>query len=182
MKIESAHLILRSPNPADAGMIGDYYTRNRDFLREFMPARPGEFYTEHGQEEQLKCQLEEWESGRSFRFYISPVREEKRIIGFVALNSVVMNAFCSCYLSYQLDKDYINRGLTTEAVEAAVKFGFRTLRLHRIEANIMPGNIRSIRVVEKCGFVNEGLSKQYLKINGVWEDHAHYVKLNGDIM
>lgn len=179
MKIKSARLIFRSPNPADAGATADYYTRNRDFLVEFMPARPEYFYTEHGQVEQLKCQSEEWESGKSFRFYISPVREEERIIGFAALNNIVMNAFCSCYLSYQLDKDHINQGLMTEAVETVVEFGFRTLRLHRIEANIMPGNIRSIRVVEKCGFVNEGLSKQYLKINGVWEDHVHYVKLNG---
>jgi ribosomal-protein-alanine N-acetyltransferase len=50
--------------------------------------------------------------------------------------------------------------------------------LHRIEANIMPRNAASLRVVEKAGFHREGLAKKYLKINGVWEDHIHMVLLN----
>jgi ribosomal-protein-alanine N-acetyltransferase len=45
----------------------------------------------------------------------------------------------------------------------------------------MPRNLRSRRVVEKLGFVEEGLAKQYLKINGVWEDHIHYVLLNDEV-
>ena len=52
------------------------------------------------------------------------------------------------------------------------------LGLHRIEANIMPCNLPSLGVAEKCGFVREGLSRKYLKINGVWEDHIHMVRLN----
>jgi ribosomal-protein-alanine N-acetyltransferase len=66
----------------------------------------------------------------------------------------------------------------TEALERAISFAFEDMRLHRIEANIMPKNARSIRVVEKLGFVNEGLSRKYLKIAGSWEDHIHYVLLN----
>ena len=54
------------------------------------------------------------------------------------------------------------------------------LKLHRIEANIMPRNARSIRVVEKLGFINEGRSRKYLKIAGVWEDHLHFVLVNPD--
>jgi ribosomal-protein-alanine N-acetyltransferase len=66
----------------------------------------------------------------------------------------------------------------TEAVKAVVDYGFNTLALHRIEANIMPRNIASLRVVGKLGFINEGLSKKYLKINGQWEDHIHMVIFN----
>jgi ribosomal-protein-alanine N-acetyltransferase len=70
----------------------------------------------------------------------------------------------------------------TEAVAAVVELAFGPLQLHRVEANIIPRNMPSRRVVEKLGFVNEGLSPKYLKINGVWEDHMHYVVLNPDDM
>lgn len=66
----------------------------------------------------------------------------------------------------------------TQAVSAITKIAFEELKLHRIEANVMPFNKASLRVLEKCGFENEGLSKKYLKINNVWEDHIHMVKLN----
>ena len=42
----------------------------------------------------------------------------------------------------------------------------------------MPKNAPSMRVLQKCGYVNEGFSPKYLCINGVWEDHIHMVKLN----
>ncbi len=66
----------------------------------------------------------------------------------------------------------------SEAVARVADIAFNDLRLHRIEANIMPRNKRSIQVVEKNGFIYEGVSKRYLRINGNWEDHAHYVLLN----
>lgn len=60
-------------------------------------------------------------------------------------------------------------------------YGFRELGLRRIGANVMPRNRRSLRVLEKNGFENEGLSKYYLRINGVWEDHVHMVKINYEL-
>ncbi len=66
----------------------------------------------------------------------------------------------------------------TEAIVKMVAIAFEKLSLHRIEANIIPRNTRSIRTVEKAGFEYEGISKKYLKINGVWEDHVHMVILN----
>ena len=81
-------------------------------------------------------------------------------------------------MGYMLDEAYINRGYMTQAVDAVANAAFNEIGLHRIEANIMPKNARSLRVAEKCGFVREGMSKKYLYINGVWEDHVHMVKLN----
>lgn len=69
----------------------------------------------------------------------------------------------------------------TEAVEAVVNHAFHELRLHRIEANIMPRNQASLRVVQKLGFQNEGISRKYLQINGKWEDHIHMVLLNEEM-
>ncbi|HZK24550.1 MAG TPA: GNAT family N-acetyltransferase [Oscillospiraceae bacterium] len=84
-------------------------------------------------------------------------------------------AFQSCHLGYKLSEAQINQGLLTEALAEVINYAFTELRLHRIEANIMPGNKRSLWVVEKLGFYYEGLAKKYLKINGSWEDHIHLV-------
>jgi ribosomal-protein-alanine N-acetyltransferase len=66
----------------------------------------------------------------------------------------------------------------TLAIKQTVDFAFNTLSLHRIEANVMPHNIASLKVLEKNNFNKEGLAKKYLKINGKWEDHIHMVLLN----
>ena len=66
----------------------------------------------------------------------------------------------------------------TMAVGMVVGYAFAKLELHRVEANVMPRNLASLRVLEKNQFVNEGMSKYYLRINGVWEDHIHMVKIN----
>ena len=66
----------------------------------------------------------------------------------------------------------------TEAVELITRYAFDHLELHRIEANVMPRNVASLRVLEKNGYINEGISQKYLNINGVWEDHYHMVILN----
>jgi [ribosomal protein S5]-alanine N-acetyltransferase len=90
-------------------------------------------------------------------------------------------AFLSCHLGYKLDKDEINKGYITEAIQKGIEVMFNEFGLHRIEANIMPKNKRSLRVVEKLGFYNEGLAYKYLKINDKWEDHIHMVLLNDNV-
>jgi ribosomal-protein-alanine N-acetyltransferase len=72
-------------------------------------------------------------------------------------------------------------GYMTEAVKKGIEIMFQDYGLHRIEASIMPRNIRSLKVTQKLGFQEEGLSPQYLKINGKWEDHLHMVLLNHDM-
>ena len=68
--------------------------------------------------------------------------------------------------------------MVTEALRRLVEIAFHDLLLHRLEANIMPRNIPSLRVAEKVGFRSEGLSPRYLQVDGVWEDHLHMVLLN----
>lgn len=181
MVLETERLYLQSPDCVKGQQLLDYWVRNREFLEEFEPRRPEEYFTLPYQEDQLRQQQKGQEQGQSYRFYLSPKENRELIIGSIGLNNIVMGPFCSCFMGYQLDKAYLNRGFMTEAVNAAVRYGFEQLGLHRIEGNIMPRNTASIRVVEKCGFVREGLSRKYLKINGVWEDHVHYVKLNEEM-
>jgi len=75
---------------------------------------------------------------------------------------------------------YARQGLMTAAVGAVASFAFGTLRLRRIEAACIPQNIPSIRLLEKSGFSREGYAREYLCINGVWQDHLLYARLKED--
>ena len=176
--LETHDLILRSADAAFAESLLRYYVKNEDFLRDFEPKRDAAFYTLAYQEAALKREMAEAENRTAFRFYIFSKEDGKTVLGCVGLSQIVWGCFLSCFLSYKLDALLVNKGYATQAVAAVVRYAFETLRLHRIEANIMPRNKASRRVVEKCGFREEGASPQYLKINGVWEDHIHMALLN----
>lgn len=167
--------------PADislAEQVVDYYKRNRDFLEAFEPIRNEDFFTLEYQKSILKKEMADCEARTAFRFYIMSMEHPSKIIGIIGLNNVVWGAFCSAFLGYKLDKDFVNKGYMSVAVEMLTKYAFEELGLHRIEANVMPKNKASLRVLEKNQFINEGISKYYLNINGVWEDHIHMVKIN----
>lgn len=167
--------------PADislAEQVVDYYKRNRDFLEAFEPVRSEEFFSLEYQQAVLKKEMSEYEERTAFRFYILSMEQPSKIIGIIGLNNVVWGAFCSAFLGYKLDKDFVNKGYMSMAVGMLTKYAFEELGLHRIEANVMLKNKASLRVLEKNHFVNEGVSKYYLNINGVWEDHIHMVKIN----
>lgn len=100
------------------------------------------------------------------------------LIGIIELTEVVRGSLQSCWLGYCLDHSHNGHGYTTEAVRPVVDHAFEILKLHRIEAGVMPHNIGSIRVLEKAGFHKEGLSKKNVKINGRWEDHLHFAILS----
>ena len=99
------------------------------------------------------------------------------VIGSIVLNNIIRGAFHSCHLGYKMDQFNINKGYLTEGLKIVIEYAFNVLKLHRIEANIMPHNSPSLRVVEKLVY-HEGLAKKYLNINESWEDHIHMVLLN----
>ncbi|MBI3259581.1 MAG: GNAT family N-acetyltransferase [Ignavibacteriae bacterium] len=78
---------------------------------------------------------------------------------------------------YSIDSEFAGQGIMTSAIKAIVHYAFSELLLHRLEANVMPRNIRSKRVLEKCGFQKFGFSPKYLFINNDWEDHDNYMIL-----
>jgi [ribosomal protein S5]-alanine N-acetyltransferase len=175
---ETERLVLKVIDKSYAELIVNYYLRNKSFLEEWEPVKGEDFYTKQYQEEQLDKELSNIENNNSFRLWVFKKGDESRIIGSVGFSNIVRGAFLSCTLGYKLDKDEINKGYITDAIQKGIEIMFNEFGLHRIEANIMPKNTRSLRVVEKLGFYNEGLAYKYLKINEKWEDHIHMVLLN----
>lgn len=180
---ETNRLVLRILDESHASQVLDYCLRNRDFLKEWENLREDEYFTIPYHQDALNIDLQAIEEGRSLRLWLFKKEdtEFRRVIGNISLSNIVYGPFLSCHLGYRLDKEEINRGYITEALKKGIDIAFHEYKLHRIEANIMPKNLRSLRVVEKLGFQHEGLARNYLKINGKWEDHIHMVLLNNEV-
>lgn len=108
---------------------------------------------------------------------IARERESGRIVGVVNISEIVRGLFLNAYLGYYGAAGMNGRGLMSEAVALAVTYAFQTLGLHRVEANIQPGNQASLALAQRLGFRKEGYSPRYLKIGGEWRDHERWAML-----
>jgi [ribosomal protein S5]-alanine N-acetyltransferase len=106
--------------------------------------------------------------------FIARSSEDRRIVGVINLNEIVMGIFCSAYLGYYAMSGMGGRGLMTKALRQVMHTAFSDLQLHRLEANIQPGNERSIALVKRLSFRLEGFSPRYLRIHGEWRDHQRW--------
>ncbi len=176
--LNTERLTLRELTAQDAEKFCDFLLRNKEFFRSSGPIYDKEYESVEYHRKMLERSQIESMDGRHYKFGIFLKDDTERIIGSAALSNIVMGNFRSCFLGYRIDEHENSKGYATEALKKVIDFGFEELTLHRIEANIMPGNKPSIRVIEKLGFIYEGDSKQYLRINGIWKDHSHYVILN----
>jgi ribosomal-protein-alanine N-acetyltransferase len=114
-------------------------------------------------------------AGRSYSFLIW---SGANMVGQVTMGGVMYGALRGAHIGYWIDRNFANKGLTTQAVKLVSGFGFAELGRHRIEINVRPENAASCRVAEKAGFVMEGQRKAFLHIDGAWRDHICFVKNN----
>ena len=156
---------------SDAETLLGLRIKNRAFLTPFEPYRPESAYTLSGQRRQIATDQEGFDAGTRYAFGIYLGGE---LVGRVALDNVVRGAWQNATIGYFVDQERNGHGIGTDAVRAAVDYGFREAGLHRVQAGVMPRNVASIRVLEKVGFRLEGVSVRYLQINRVWEDHNMY--------
>lgn len=103
--------------------------------------------------------------------------EGDAIVGVINISNIVHGNFHSGYLGYYVFAGFERKGLMTEALRAVVRLAFAKLKLHRLEANIQPGNSASIALARSCAFRKEGYSPRYLKIGGRWRDHERWAVL-----
>ncbi len=102
------------------------------------------------------------------------------IVGFFNLSQITRGSLQSAYLGYAVGKPYSGQGYMRAGIRLVLRHAFLTLRLHRIEANIQPGNKASIALASGAGFRREGFSPRYLKIGGRWRDHERWAILAED--
>jgi len=174
--LKTERLYLKVLGEEAVSQVAEYYKRNRDFFKRWESSKRDDFFSESYQKMLLKLEQEDIENGNRMKLWIFN-RKNNKIIGFLNFGNIIRGAFDSCFLGYKLDKDETGKGYMTEALKEGMAFYFDVMKLHRIEVNLMPQNTLGIKAVERVGFIKEGISEKYLKINGKWEDHLHYVML-----
>jgi ribosomal-protein-alanine N-acetyltransferase len=164
----------------DAPILAALVSLNREFLAPWEPTRGDAYFTVDGQRSVIQAALERRAEGVTLPHVI--LDDDGDVVGRVTLNEIVRGPLQSCSLGYWLGESVNGRGLATRAVRELIRVAFTELKLHRIQAGILPNNDRSQRVLERVGFSRYGLAPNYLKIAGSWQDNVLYQLLNPEAM
>jgi [ribosomal protein S5]-alanine N-acetyltransferase len=177
--MKNKHIHIRPLNVKDAEDSLKFQLDNRELFERFSMTRSSDFYTIEVQTERIRKYADHMSRDEEYNLGIF-TNDTDTLIGSISLFQVLRGDLQSAFIGYFLDKNNNGKGYTTEAVKLMVEYAFNTIKLHRIEAGVMPHNIASIRVLEKAGFHKEGLAKKNVMINGKWEDHQVLAIINPD--
>jgi ribosomal-protein-alanine N-acetyltransferase len=178
--IDGTGVFLRTPQMSDYGEWAALREASRAFLTPWEPIWPHDDLTRAAFRQRLRRYAEEMRADQAYPFFVFR-KPDGVLVGGLTLANVRRGIAQAGSLGYWMGEPYARRGHMTDAVRALIPFAFNTLRLHRLEAACIPTNIASIRLLEKVGFKREGFARQYLCINGMWQDHVLYALLASDV-
>jgi [ribosomal protein S5]-alanine N-acetyltransferase len=160
-----ARVVLRPPTPADQDEFIACMRASRRLHRPwiYMPETP----------ERYAAYVARVDDPRAAPF-LACRTEDGAIVGFLNISEIVRGGFRSAFVGYGGVAGFAGQGYMTEAMRLLLREAFTRLDLHRLEANIQPGNAPSIALAKRCGFELEGFSPRYLKVGGRWRDHERW--------
>jgi ribosomal-protein-alanine N-acetyltransferase len=153
--------------------------QSRDFLTPWEPTWLEDDLTRSSFRRRLKRYSEDMRGDLAYPFLLFR-RSDNALLGGITLTNIRRGVAQSGSLGYWIGASFAHQGYMTRGVSALVPFAFEGLRLHRIEAACIPTNQPSIKLLERTGFKREGYAREYLCINGLWQDHLLYARLQGD--
>ena len=177
--IEGDRVVLRQPQVSDHSEWATLRERSREFLRPWEPIWPVDDLTRGAFRRRLKRYAEDQRSDQAYSFFIFR-KSDNTLVGGITLANVRRGVAQAGSIGYWIGEPVARQGLMSAALRALIPFSFVTLRLHRLEAACIPTNVASIRLLEKSGFQREGYARQYLCINGMWQDHLLYARIKDD--
>ena len=170
--IDTPRLQLLATHPGLAESVALFYQRNAAHFAPWDPPLPADHVQPQRVAQSLAEGREAFEAGASHRWWLLRRDVPQCVIGSVHLSHIVRGPFQSCTLGYAIDATQQGLGLMHEALRAVIDQAFSTaLALHRIQAAVRPENHRSLAIVQRLGFRDEGLAFDYLYIDGAWRDH-----------
>ncbi|MFN3655707.1 MAG: GNAT family N-acetyltransferase [Pseudolabrys sp.] len=177
--INGAGVTLRTPVAGDYPEWAGLREQSRAFLTPWEPIWPADDLTRSAFRRRLRRYAEDQRNDTAYSFLIFR-HEDRRLVGGLTLANVRRGVAQAGSIGYWVGQPFARKGYMTAAVRALMPFCFGTLRLHRLEAACIPSNAASIGLLEKTGFRREGYARSYLCINGIWQDHLLYARLQSD--
>jgi ribosomal-protein-alanine N-acetyltransferase len=170
-------ITLRTPQVTDFAEWSELREESREFLTPWEPTWPADDLTRSAFRRRVRRYADDMRTDQGYSFLI--VRNtDGALVGGLTLANIRRGVAQAASLGYWMGLPFTRRGHMTAAVRAVIPFAFGPLRLHRLEAACIPTNAGSIRLLENNGFVREGYAREYLCINGLWQDHVLYGRLH----
>ncbi len=177
--IQGDGVYLRAPQISDFMEWADLRDASRSFLTPWEPVWPSDDLTRAAFRRRLKRYAEDIRNDLAYPFFIFD-RPHDHLVGGLTIANIRRGVAQAGSLGYWIGAPFAHQGYMTRAVRAVIPFCLDALRLHRIEAACIPTNTASVGLLEKTGFRREGYAREYLCINGVWQDHLLYARLRQD--
>jgi ribosomal-protein-alanine N-acetyltransferase len=178
--VRGERVYLRPPSMQDYAAWAELRALSRQHLSPWEPQWARDELTRSSYRRRLRAAQREARDDLGYSYLIF-AETPQRLVGGLNISNVRRGIAQTASIGYWIGAPYAGRGLMTEAVRAIAPFAFTSLRLHRLEAACLPTNAASMRVLAKAGFRLEGLARQYLKIDGRWQDHNLYALLHDDL-
>ena len=174
--VDGDGILLRMPQTMDFEEWSALREASRDFLTPWEPTWPDDDLTRGAFRRRIKRYAEDLRTDQGYAFLITRTADGA-LVGGLTLANIRRGVAQAGSLGYWVGLPFVRQGYMTAAVRAVIPFAFASLRLHRVEAACIPSNTGSIKLLEKTGFVREGYAREYLCINGTWQDHLLYARL-----
>lgn len=178
MRLETERLHLSVLRPGHADQVASYLSRNREFHKPFHQSHDDLYFTLQEQKEYLRSDLRRYYEGSMVPFWVSLKESPDQVIGRLSFSYIIRGAMKTCLVGYHLDREKTGCGYMREALRGGCDYMFRVHGLHRIQADVMPENEASRKVVEAVGFEEMGYNRLYMEIDGTYRDHVLYVLLS----
>jgi ribosomal-protein-alanine N-acetyltransferase len=172
-------VVLRVPQMADYAEWAALREASRDFLTPWEPTWPPDDLTRASYRRRIRRYAEDQRSDLAYPLFVFR-KSDNVLVGGLTLANIRRGCAQAGNLGYWMGAVHSRQGHMTAAVKLVIPFAFETLRLHRVEAACIPANVASIRLLEKTGFRREGFAREYLCIDGAWQDHLLYARLKHD--
>jgi [ribosomal protein S5]-alanine N-acetyltransferase len=176
LTVTGERVTLRIPQMNDFEEWAALREASRDFLVPWEPTWPADDLSRASFRRRLKRYAEDQRNDLAYPYFIFRNADQK-LVGGLTMTNIRRGVAQAGSLGYWMGAAFARQGYMTAAVQVLVPFAFSTLKLHRLEAACIPENSASVRLLEKTGFVREGYAREYLCINGIWQDHLLYAQV-----
>jgi ribosomal-protein-alanine N-acetyltransferase len=177
--VQGDGVFLRAPQMGDFAAWSALREQSRAFLAPWEPTWPDDDLTRSSFRRRLRRYAEDTRCDQAYAFLLFR-KPDNALLGGITLTNVRRGVAQTGSMGYWIGAPYAAQGYMKRGVAALVPFAFEVLRLHRVEAACIPTNQPSISLLERAGFKREGYAREYLCINGLWQDHLLYARLRSD--
>ncbi len=179
LRLQGPRIYLRPARQSDWKAWAELREQSRSFLAPWEPSWSRDALSRAAFRRRLRSYEVEWHRGTTYSFLLF-LRDDDGLVGGVTLSNVRRGVAQSASLGYWVGEPYARQGYMSEALRAVLDFAFDRLALHRVEAACLPDNAASQGLLRKIGFQEEGCCREYLRINGRWQDHRLFAMLRDD--